>query len=234
MDPVEVSAVSEASDAVGAGAFGDEAGAALDVVMEAEVAGEAVNDGVHDAGLGPEDATNEVEMQPPIHRMESELEPHGEPESRVEGAPAGSSASIGVETYGPHRPVSDLTLALRRSVRSLDFGRPSRSKESQKEDNEGLVVEDGGCICDEEVLITEEVCVAELEKKRKAEVSEREVVAVERENLVQSKMIEWKKIMDTKSVKVHVGQEAERLIKEVGRERLLASRFIVTRSDDEE
>ena len=35
------------------------------------------------------------------------------------------------------------------------------------------------------------------------------------------------------AVKVHVGQEAERLVNEVGRKRLLESRFVITRPDDE-
>ena len=121
------------------------------------------------------------------------------------------------QKYGPQRPVSDLTRAMRSSLRNLD----STREVVAEADEDVLLVE--------EVLVSGEVCVAEVKKKRKAEVSEKELEKHEEEHLSSSKASEWQKMLDTKSVKLHFGKEAEDLVNEVGKDRLLSSRFVITR-----
>ena len=67
---------------------------------------------------------------------------------------------------------------MRASLRNLDFGRPIREGTPEVGDDELLV---------EEVLVTEEVCVAEAKRRRKSEVSEKELARHEKENL----RIDW-------------------------------------------
>ena len=179
-----------------------------------------------------EDGNEDEEMQPgpAFQRSFSEPEPQGEPETSTATVGASTVAS---ETYRPQRPVSDLTAALSRSARTLDFGRPNRQGAVERdEDDEAGVATRRDRMTD--VLITEEAYLTESKKKRKSEVSERELEEKELGNLWQSKAAEWKKMTDTKSVRIHEGQEAAQLVKRVGKERLLSSRFVITRPDDEE
>ena len=171
--------------------------------------------GAVDVAMGPQQR----------ERVGSEPEPHGEPETA--GVPVGTVTvrKMPEASYGPQRPISELTRAMRASLRNLDFGRPIREGTPEVGDDELLV---------EEVLVTEEVCVAEAKRRRKSEVSEQELARHEKENLHVSKAAEWNKMLETRSVKVHVGEAAEQLINEVGKDRLLSSRFVITRSDDAE
>ena len=159
--------------------------------------------------------------------QKSSSEPQGEPE--ISASTVGAS-TVASETYGPQRPVSDLTAALRRSARTLDFGRPIRQGAVERdEDDEAGVATRRDRMTD--VLITEEAYLTESKKKRKSEVSERDLGDLEEKelgNLWQSKAAEWKKMTDTKSVRIHEGQAAAQLVERVGKERLLSSRFVIT------
>ena len=175
-----------------------------------------------------EHGQGELRMQEELPRLTSEPEAQGEPEA-VEGIERRVSTRTDEPVvYGPQRPVSSLTAALRRSARTLDFGRPIRQSAVERDDEDEGTARPNG----EVTVLPEEAFLTEAKRKRKSEVSERETR--EKVNLPQAKATEWKKMLDTCSVKVHVGKAAEALVDQVGEERLLASRFVVTRSDDEE
>ena len=145
-----------------------------------------------------------------------------EPDPEASDAPA-SSAGPSILTgdgnvpnaYAPARSgPSALTRALRRSVNMSDAGRPVRQKPP------------------DDALVAEEVFLTEMKKTRKAEVPEKAIMQREKTELDLAKKGEWKKMTDSGAVRVHIGEMASKLVHEVGRDRLLESRFVITRPDD--
>ena len=67
---------------------------------------------------------------------------------------------------------------------------------------------------------------------RPAEVTEKELSTLEKANLPGAKTTEWAKMISTGSVRVHVGADATKIIAECGPDRVLKSRFVITRPDD--
>ena len=59
-------------------------------------------------------------------RVGSEPEPQGEPEIGPRTSAVEAEQPASATGYGPQRPLSDLTVAMRNSLRNLDFGRPIR------------------------------------------------------------------------------------------------------------
>ena len=230
----------------------DEAGPVSDVPGMNATAGEGESDGSQSSGArvsdvnghgpggmtvsvdGPgvavenEDTTMEaVENQSHERQASGMSEP--EPQSVVDNAIDGDggvavsgSAPAESSAYAPVRTQTALSRAMRRNVHLLDMGRPARVKPTKAGDEQ------------HEVLLHEDVLVAELKKKRKKEVSEASLLKENREGLIRAKVKEWDKIVKSSAIKVHSGKAAEQIIAECGEGRMLQSRFVVTYPDDEE
>ena len=230
----------------------DEAGPASDVPGMGATAGEGESDGPQPSGasvsdvnghgsggmmvsadglrvaVGNEDTTMEaVEDQSRERQASGMSEP--EPQSVVENAIDGDggvvvsgSAPVESSAYAPVRTQTALSRAMRRNVHLLDMGRPARIKPTKAGDEQ------------HEVLLHEDVLLAELKKKRKKEVSEASLLKENREGLIRAKIKEWDKIVKSSAIKVYSGKAAEQIIAECGEGRVLQSRFVVTYPDDEE
>ena len=112
--------------------------------------------------------------------------------------------------YGPARE-TPLTRAMRQNLQCLGTGRPQSAERP----------------------VTEESFAAEVRKKGRKEVREQELDADSFQNLPAAKAKEWKKMLGSGSVRVHVGDAARALVSEVGERRLLKSRFAMTRDDEQ-
>lgn len=66
------------------------------------------------------------------------------------------------------------------------------------------------------------------------EIHDRDLTKLEKEQLDQGKLKEWNKLLNTQSIKIHVGKEAERLQQEYPKERFLESRSVKTRRPNPE
>ena len=170
------------------------------------------------------DAVNLEPMSVDGSGHNTEVEPLEEPDeagpvSDMQAeAPAASPEVIGENNdYGPIRTTS-LTRAMRHNLNMLDHGRPSQGN-VRAEDREVLVCEE------QEVLLAEK-------KKGRKEVLMKDLRGSQLECLRAAKEKEWGKMLASGAVRVHKGEEAKRIVEEVGRDRVLQSRFVVTFPDD--
>ena len=229
-------------DSATSGAVEAETAVEGDVGVDAEGSTDAVGtDAVGQADETMDHAEEDVEMpleesgNAPRQLSVEEPEPHGEPESASsDSVPSAMTPSAsGGLSYGPVRNVPALSRAMRRDPELLDRGRPARSKtESERNKTEHEILEVEHVL--EFGILDEEVLTAELKKKRKAEVPLKQLSELEKTRLPEFKSVEWSKMLSTQSVKVHSGPKAAELVARCGVERVLKSRFVLTRPDDTE
>ena len=139
----------------------------------------------------------------------------GEGQSNV-----GEMTQRGNDSYGPIRR-QGLAAALRHSVDILDHGltRLPRTPLRQNENNE----------THDQVF---EVFMSQLGSNN--EIHDKDLTKLEKEQLDQGKLKEWSKLLNTQSIRIHVGKEAEKLRQEYPRERFLESRCVKTRRPNPE
>ena len=109
-----------------------------------------------------------------------------------------ASVPDGRTGYGPVRSVTRSSQALRRDPNVLNMGRPRRAPAE----------ENGSLQQGASTLVCEDALVAELNKSRKAEVSEKSLAGREDEQLTKAKTGEWDKMLGSHAVRVHCGREA--------------------------
>ena len=190
-----------------------------------------------DLGMGNEgqiEGSNELEYSPQTPARDDELEPQDldldhdherqvtqvEPHAEPNVLPVVGNTSA--HEYGPIRSPSRLTHAMRQNLDLLDHGRSVRTLERN--------VHDASLVEDE--LVHEEVYVVHVKKKGRKEVLETELGNHVKGKLSKAKRKEWDKMIASGAVKVHAGEAARNLINEVGKHRLLSSRFVLTQDDD--
>ena len=141
-------------------------------------------------------------------------------------APLDGRASVAriPQSYGPVRTGNSVMRAMRRDTELLDLGRMRLAR------SDLIRREPPG----DDVLITEKVYLSETKKKRKKEVAEHALPASSSDQLKKAKLKEWDKIVKSGAIRIHVGDEARKMIQSSGSERLLQSRFVVTYPDDGE
>ena len=127
--------------------------------------------------------------------------------------------------YGPIR-TSSLTRAMRHSLDLLDHGRLRQHATLQHERDAHVTEMDSMVVIDDVFLVHEK-------KKGRKEVIERTIPKERQPQLKAAKEKEWAKMLNSKAVVVHTGAKAQELIREVGVDRLLQSRFVITNPDDE-
>ena len=109
--------------------------------------------------------------------------------------------------------------AMRRDTELVDLGRMRLARSNLiRREPEG-----------DDVLITEEVYLSEAKK-----MAEHALPASSSDQLKKAKLKEWDKIVKSGAIRIHVGDEARKMIQSCGSERLLQSRFVVRYCDDEE
>eukprot|EP00435_Cladocopium_sp_Y103_P063185 s737_g24.t1 len=145
--------------------------------------------------------------------------------------------------YGPVR-TTKLTHALRKSLDTLDFGRPPKSSMPCKHD---LDMKDDALVCDllrdeltrqkvlgdHDTFVCEDVFIAAMKKTGRKEVDPKRLSEERLHELDQAKAREWQKMLTSGAVKVHVGREAEQMLKESGK-KMLETRFVYTTADGKE
>ena len=176
----------------------------------------------------------------------------------VEGAAEGAtgaavrnpgSASDAVDrSYGPVRTEphreryepTELTQALRRSTEILDQGniRNTRSPVQNEisvlnETNE--VYEVAPWTTTDEMKRHEKILAEHLEcfmtqDKKHAELKDKDLQSTaDQERVRVGKMSEWDKLLKADAIKVHTGQEAQRILEQTDRKRIIESRFVKTK-----
>eukprot|EP00435_Cladocopium_sp_Y103_P075952 s11_g70.t1 len=140
---------------------------------------------------------------------------------------ASPGSSIG---YGPVRTTS-LTHALRNSVNMLDFGRPRGS--TQPQPHVETSAEEVLCAetCHENRSHFEEVYVAAVKKQGRKEVTPKSLNPEKREELERARVKEWNKMVESGAVVVHNGENAKKILDQIGQDRTLESRFVYTSED---
>ena len=159
-------------------------------------------------------------------------EPQHEPDSREQHQTPGETTSAGdtIQSgqlsggYGPVRQTR-LTEALRRSLDSLDFGRPRQARNREADVLQVIWDKQG------EESILEEVYVVTTKKAGRKEVSRKQLSDQKLQELEEARVKEWQKMISSGSIKVHRGEEAVKRKHEVGTDRILESRYVYT-SDD--
>jgi hypothetical protein len=82
-----------------------------------------------------------------------------------------------------------------------------------------------------ETLLSEEVFAVNLKKQGRKEINAKNLTQEKRTELDLARAKEWKKMITSKAVIVHEGDEAQKIMHEVGIDRLLESRFVYTSED---
>ena len=123
-------------------------------------------------------------------------------------------------SYGPLRR-TPLTEALRRSTDILDFG------------TRRVSTHDGANVTTSDIETHNEVMeVMYTQLVGNGEVRDHELTHHEKNQIEEAKREEWNKLLKHEAIKVHQGEEAEKLKRDMSQERFLESRFVKTRKQD--
>ena len=163
--------------------------------------------------------TNSSETVESRQRGESQDEPQHEPGS-LDEVPFVQSASLDASSshYAPIRIGNPLMTALRRDLNLLDHGRPSTQRPANVND----------------VLLNyEEVLLVEKRRGRK-EIFRHELSECHMSRLKAARRKEWNKIISSGAMRVLSVEESNHIRQNPQtRKRLLKSRFVYTKTDDE-
>jgi IS30 family transposase len=145
---------------------------------------------------------------------------------------AAEASTTTSSSYGPirqHEPASQLQEALRRGVDLLDVGN-TRVARTPYEDPRVRTSSDASdaLMCDLEDMF-ESFLVQQEKHKRDNELKNSDILEHEWEQVIQGKLREFEKLQRTKSIKVHVGIQAQQIRETVPKERFIGSRFVKTR-----
>ena len=197
-----------------AGETGDQAGVG-DMHVDQEIHSHG-SDRMHDDGIsGSSEPQHEPETSGPVNEVSN-----GETQTRNQNDGG----------YGPVR-VTGLTRALRRDPNLLDHGvrahvapyppqRPEDRAEEEARDWARMIMN--------EHVVGDEVFIVAAKRQGRKEVKIKDVCP---QKAIEAKSKEWQKMITSGAVRVHVGDEAKRLIDMVGVDRLLDSRFVHTTDD---
>ena len=147
-----------------------------------------------------------------------------------------TTALAGHETTGGYGAASSTSLqeALRRSVDILDHGqgRVARTPFGQPPENETMVTDFDIHQKEYQAEVnTDGQLDVFLIHKETQEVTDKQLTAAERQEVNKGKTSEWEKLLKTGAIKMHVGKQAQMIIDDTPKERILESRFVKTRRD---